>query len=69
MKKLFKCLDKIMCSVWVMSIGLICIPFWLYSQQNNKFVYWSLASFLYLIIIIDFLKAVIKKLENYNHKG
>ncbi len=67
MKKLLKYLNKtIRDSIWFMSIGLICIPFWLYAMQNNKLVYWVLALFLYLGVIKDFLKAVIKKLENYN---
>ncbi len=66
MNKLIKYLDKIGDSVWFMTIGLLIMPFWLYSMQNNKIVYWLLALFLYIDIVKDFLKVVIKKLtEKY----
>ena len=63
MKQLLKHIDKIGDSVWFMTIGLIGIPFWLYSEQNSRFVYWMLASYLYIGVIKDFLKAIIKKLK------
>ena len=42
---------------------VIAVPFMFYSYQDIKFVYWLMAIYLYIGVISDFLKAIIKKLE------
>ncbi len=61
MKKLYNKFNKMVESLWFMTIGLITVPFFLCSSQNNKYVYWALALMFYIRIIKDFLKALIRK--------
>ena len=46
-------------SVWFMGIVLVSVPFVLYSFKYDKRIYWFLAAFFYLYVIIDFLEALL----------
>ena len=52
-------INGILESVWFMGIVLISAPLVLYSYRNNKKMYWFLAIYCYLYVILDFLEAVI----------
>ncbi len=70
MNKLYNKIKIFTDSFWFMLYLIITVPFMFYYCQDIKFVYWIMAIFLYIDIIKDFLKAIIKKLEkkieNYN---
>lgn len=52
-------INSILESVWFMGIVLISTPFALYCYKYNKIIYWFLAIYFYLYVILDFLEAVI----------